>query len=105
MTLLEKSGLRCRKCPTAQAGYGCRRLFFLDSFDGAVVGTGTAADADISIDDILLVALRDSFNGAVVGTGAALDASISDLESHDFSSICLLLGILIVMHFYSSMVF
>ena len=64
-------------------------LAFLDSLNGAVVGTSTAADTDISVDNELVLALRDSLNGAVVGTGAALDASIGDIVSHDFpSNIC-----------------
>jgi len=69
-----------------QAECGSGRLAFLNSLDGAVLGTGTAADADISIDDELLVALRDSLNGAVLSTSTALDASISNVVSHDIPS-------------------
>ena len=59
---------------------------FLDCFNRAVVGTSAAADTDISIDDVLLVAFGNSLNGAVVGAGAALHASIGDFVSHDFPS-------------------
>ena len=64
-------------------------LLFHDCLSGAVISAGAAADADIGVDDVLLVALRDSLDGAVVGTLAALNASISNLVSHDSSSICL----------------
>ena len=62
-------------------------LAFLDSLNGAVVGTSTAADTDIGIDDVLVFALGNSLNGAVVCTSTALDASVSDIVSHDFTSI------------------
>jgi hypothetical protein len=58
-------------------------LLFLDGLDGAVLSAGAAADTNVGIDDVLLVALGDSLDGAVLGAGAALDASISDLVSHD----------------------
>ena len=61
-------------------------LAFLDCFSGAVVSASAAADTNISIDDVLLVALGDSLNGAVVSAGTALDASISDIVSHGFPS-------------------
>jgi hypothetical protein len=77
---------------------------FLDSLNGAVVGAGAAADANIGIDDVLVLALRDSLDGAVVGTGAALDASIGDIESHDFTSIYVLHGVF-APYIYSSTVF
>jgi hypothetical protein len=67
-----------------------KELVFLDSFNGALVGAGTAVDADFGIDDVSSLALRDSLNGALVGTGAALDASISNLVSHDITSIIFL---------------
>ena len=77
----------------ARPDAGLRRLTadseesaFLDSFSGAVVGTGAAADTNISIDDVLVFALGNSLNGAVVSASAALDASISDIVSHDFPS-------------------
>ena len=62
------------------------RLLLHDSFNGAVVNAGAAANADVGVDDVLLVALGDSLNGAVVGAGAALDASVSDDESHVLTS-------------------
>ena len=62
-------------------------LAFLDSLNGAVVGTSTAADTNISVDNELVLALRDSLDGAVVSAGAALDTSISNLVSHDIPSI------------------
>ena len=37
---------------------------FLNSFSGALIGAGAAGNADISVDDILAVALRDSLTGA-----------------------------------------
>jgi hypothetical protein len=61
-------------------------LLFNDSFYGALISTSTAADADVSIDDVHLVTLGDCLNRALIGTSAALDTSISNLESHDFSS-------------------
>ena len=64
-----------------------KELVFLDSFNGALVGAGTAADANVGVDDVQLVTLRDSLDGALVGAGAALDTSISDLESHGITSI------------------
>ena len=63
----------------------CKKVLWALAIIGAIAA-GAAADADISVDDVLLVALRDSFNRAVVGAGAALHASISNLVSHDISS-------------------
>ena len=63
------------------------RLLLHDSFNGAVVNAGAAANADVGVDDVLLVALGDSLNGAVLGAGAALDASVRNDVSHDFPSI------------------
>jgi hypothetical protein len=74
----------------AQADCGFKESAFLDSLDGALIGAGAAADANISIDDELLVAFGDCLNGALVSAGTALDASIGDIISHDLSSICLL---------------
>ena len=59
-------------------------LAFLDSLSGAVVGTGAAADTNISVDDVLVFALGDSFDGAVVSARAALDTSIGNVVSHSF---------------------
>ena len=60
---------------------------FYDCFYGAVISAGTAINANISVDDVHLIALGDSFYGAVVCASAALDTSISDFVSHDFPSI------------------
>ena len=57
-------------------------LAFLDSFGGALIGAGTAGNADVSVDDVLAVALRDSLNGALVSAGTASDTSVSDGISH-----------------------
>ena len=64
------------------------KLLLNDSFGGAVIDAGAAADADIGIDDVDLVTLGDSLDGAVVDTSAALHASLSNLVSHDIPSIC-----------------
>ena len=55
---------------------------FLDSFGGALIGAGAAGNADISVDDVLALALRDSLNGALVSAGTASDTSVSDGISH-----------------------
>ena len=60
---------------------------FNDCFDRAVLGAGAAVDTQVSVDDVLAVALSDSLNGAVVNASAAVNASISDIVSHDFPSI------------------
>jgi hypothetical protein len=78
---------------------------FLDCFDGAVVGAGTAADADIGIDDVLVLAFGDGLDGAVVGAGAALDASVSDIVSHDFPSMYVFISVRELTYLYSSMDF
>jgi hypothetical protein len=80
-------------------------LAFLDGLDGALVGTGAAADADIGVDDELVVALGDCLNGALVSAGAALDASIGDIESHDNTSILICCVGASTSHLYSSMDF
>ena len=69
----------------AQADSKIGESLFHDCFNGAVVNTGAAVNADISVDDIGLVALRNSLNRAVISAAAALDACISDLV-HDFPS-------------------
>jgi hypothetical protein len=71
----------------AQTDCDSEESAFLDGLYGAVVGAGTAADANVGIDDELLVALGDSLYGAVVSAGTALDASIGNIVSHDFPSI------------------
>jgi hypothetical protein len=72
---------------SAQTDCGSEESAFLDCFDGAVVGAGAAADANISIDDVLVFTLGDCLNGAVVSASAALDASVGNIVSHDFPSI------------------
>ena len=69
------------------SGCGSEESAFLNSFSGAVVGAGAAADANIGIDDVLVFALGNSLNGAVIGASTALDASIGNIVSHDFPSI------------------
>ena len=69
-----------------QADSKIGELTFDDCFDGAVVNTGAAVNADISVDDMDAVTLRDSLNGAVFSTGAAVNASVSDFVSHDVTS-------------------
>ena len=77
-----KIGLRSH----AQADSVPKGLLFLDGADRALIGAGAAANADISVDDVLLVTLGNSLNRALIGAGAALDTSISNFESHDFTS-------------------
>ena len=67
-----------------------KRLAFLDSFGGALIGAGAAGNADISVDDVLVFALGNSLDRALIGTSAALDTSVSDIVSHDITSICML---------------
>jgi len=83
---IEKAGL----CENAQTDSRCKGLTFLNGLNGALVGTGAAADANVGIDDELLVALGNSLDGALVSAGTALDTSVSDIVCHDNSSICLL---------------
>jgi hypothetical protein len=61
-------------------------LLFYDCLNGALVSARTAVNADISVDDVHLVALGDCLNGALISASATLDTSVSNLESHDFSS-------------------
>lgn len=74
--------------PIAQADCGLKESAFLDSLNRAIIGTGTAANADVSVDNVLLIALGNSLDRAVVSTGTALNASIRDIVSHINSSIC-----------------
>ena len=62
------------------------KLLLNDSFSGALIGAGTAGNADISVDDVLAFTLRDSLNGALVSTSAASDTSVSNLECHVITS-------------------
>ena len=66
---------------------------FYDCFSGAVVGAGAAINANISVNDEGIVALRNSLYRTVVCAGTALDTSISDFVSHDFPSICFVMSI------------
>jgi hypothetical protein len=72
--------------PAAQADCGIGESLFYDRFNRAIVDAGAAIYADISIDDVLFVALGDCLNGALISASAALNTSISNLVSHDFSS-------------------
>ena len=69
----------------AQADSKIGGLVFLDCFNRAVVNAGATVDTDVSVDDILLVALSDSFYGAVISAAAALNASVSNVVSHVIS--------------------
>ncbi len=66
---------------------GCKKLAFLDSFDGALVSASAAGNADISVADVLVFAFGNSLNGALVSAGTTLDASVGDIVSHDITSI------------------
>ena len=76
-----KKGLHLQDA--GQAVLKLEELGFLNCFGGALFSAGTAADADIGIDDVLVFALRDSLNGALLSAGAALDAGIGNVKSHD----------------------
>ena len=65
----------------------CKKLAFLDSFDGALISTSAAGNADVSVDDVLVFAFGNSLNGALLSAGTALDASVGDIVSHDITSI------------------
>ena len=70
----------------AQADSKIGESVFLDCFNRTVVDAAAAVDADVSIDDVLLVALSDGLYGAVISAAAALNASVSNDVSHDFPS-------------------
>ena len=59
------------------------KLAFLNSFGGALISAGAAGNADISVDNVLAVALGNSLNGALIGAGAASNTSVSNNECHD----------------------
>jgi hypothetical protein len=67
--------------PKISALFG--RLAFLDGFDRAVVRAGTAANANVSIDYILVFAFGDGLNGAVVRARATLYACIVNHICHN----------------------
>ena len=50
----------------------------------ACVSCGSCAD--VSVDDVLAVALGDSLNGALICAGTASNTSVGDDISHDKSS-------------------
>ena len=58
------------------------KLFLADYFNGAAGSASAAADAGVSVDNVLVVALRNCFNGAVSRAVTALNASISDNVCH-----------------------
>jgi hypothetical protein len=62
------------------------KLAFLDGLSGALIGAGAAGNADVSVDDVLAVALGDSLNGALLSTGTARNTSVSNDVSHDVTS-------------------
>ena len=64
-----------------------KKLLLNDSFGGALLSAGAAADTDVSIDDELAVALGNSLDGAQLSAGTSHHASIGNLESHDNTSI------------------
>ena len=84
---IRKVGLHCEEA--GQADLNAEELAFLDGFSGALISAGTAADADIGIDDVLVLALGNSLNGALIGAGAALHAGIGNVKSHDVTSLWL----------------
>ena len=61
-------------------------LLLDDSFGGALLSAGTAADTDIGIDDENAVTLGNSLYGALLSAGTAAQASVSNLVSHDDTS-------------------
>ena len=69
----------------AQANHGLLKneLAFLYSFGGALISAGAAGNADVSVDDVLAVALGNSLNGALICAGATGDTSVSDDVCHD----------------------
>ena len=52
------------------------------SVNGTSVFAASAANALISVDNVLAVALRDAAGGASISTSATRDASVSNLECH-----------------------
>ena len=59
------------------------RLFLSGSVYGASICARTAADALISIDDVLTVAFGNARYGASICASAAADALIGNLVCHD----------------------
>ena len=75
-----------------------RKLGFLDSFGGALIGAGAAADADIGIDDVLVFALGNSLDGALLSAGTALDTCIGNVESHGVTSLWKKVSVVLYKH-------
>ena len=71
----------------AQADCDREKLLLNDSFGGALLSAGAAADTDISVNDKLAVALGNSLDGALLSAGTTNHSSIGNLVSHDNTSI------------------
>ena len=59
-----------------------RKLLLNGRTNGASVSASAAADALISVDNVLAVSLGDAANRTTVSASAAADAFVSNLESH-----------------------
>ena len=62
--------------------YVVKELFLYGCSYGASVSTCAAADALISVDNVLAVAFGNAINGATVSASAAADAFVSNLVCH-----------------------
>ena len=73
-----------QKCPFpfGRGIYVRSRSAFLDSAGRACASTGAAADAAVSIDNILAISLSDSAYWTFASTGAAAHARIIDHICH-----------------------
>ena len=58
------------------------KLFLCRSTYRTSVCTRTAADAFVSVDNVLTVALRDAAGGASIGASAAADAFVRNFVCH-----------------------
>lgn len=75
--------LNKKKQPVMTGCFFCLRFSGLGgSADGAGICAGAALDAGFGIDLILTVAFADRGDGALGGTGAAADAFIGNFVSH-----------------------
>ncbi len=59
-----------------------KELLFNRSANRAVVSTVAAADALISVDNVLVIALGNARNGASICTCAAVNALVGNLVCH-----------------------
>ena len=59
-----------------------RCLLLGDGTDGADALAGTAADAGVSVDDVVLVTGGDSIHGALCSAGAAGNTAVIDNVCH-----------------------